>query len=200
MTSDIHRSLYNFSKDLVGEDILIKYMLQNKIDTFDSSTPVSIRLLSGRNNFKKCLSKKHSKKSKKKQKTSCKLPIIYHNLNKLKNISNEINEDSELPIGVLMLNNNIFTSTNTNTLDFKDYLKLNLTIKQIKFLRNTFGNIAISPVTLVPLKLICKKKCLFLDDPLLQEYLTLIDLPKSALNNDTMIPLGLLLIMKKLYY
>lgn len=194
MTSNIHKSLYDFSKDLVGKDLFDQYITQRDIKKLESSTPISIRLLSGKDNFKKCIP------NKRKIKDSCTLPIIYHHLNKLKDIKHKINMDSELPLGMLMLNNDIFKSTNSNTLDFKDYLKLTLSIKQMKYLRDIFGNIEISPTTLVPLKLICKRKCPFIDDPLLEEYLTLIDLPKSSVDNTTMIPLGILLIMKKLHY
>ena len=79
MTSDIHKSLYNFSKDLVGKKLLDQYIALNKIKTLKSSTPVSIRLLSGKKGFKKCISGDGSEQE------CYPLPIIYHNLNKLEN-------------------------------------------------------------------------------------------------------------------
>jgi len=200
MTYNIHKSLYTFSKDLVGEDSLNEYMKHNNISSLVSSTPFPIRLLSGEKNFKKCIGTRISGKIKTK-KQNCKLPIIYHNLNKLKNINHKINNNSKLPIGMLMLNDDIFKSTKSDTLDFQDYLKLSLSSKQLMYIRRTFGDINLSPTTLVPLKLICKrKKCAFIDDPLLEEYLNLIEMPKAYVDNKTMIPLGILLIMKKLYY
>ena len=191
MTSNIHKSLYKFSKDLVGKDLLQQYMDKYNMTTFDTGTPISIRLLAGKNNFKKCITHETSNEN------TCSLPIIYRNLHKIK----KINKNTRVPLGILMLNNDIFKSTKTNTLDFEDYLKLSLSSKQLKFLRKTFGDIRLGLTTLVPLKLICKrKKCVFIEDPLLQQYLTLIDLPSSAVNDNTMIPLGILLVMKKLYY
>ena len=76
MTSDIHKSLYNFSKDLVGKKLLDQYIALNKIKTLKSSTPVSIRLLSGKKGFKKCIFGDEPEQE------CYTLPIIYHNLNK----------------------------------------------------------------------------------------------------------------------
>ena len=202
MTDNIHKFLYTFSKDFIGEDSLNKYMDRNKILSLESSTPFPVRLITGVKNFKQY--NRHHNLNKEEiihDKPMYKLPIIYHNLNKLKDIAHKINKNSKLPIGILMLNNDIFKSTKSDTLDFQDYLKLTLAKKQLKFIRHTFGDINLSPTTLVPLKLICKrKKCVFIDDPLLQEYLNLIELPKASVDANTMIPLGILLVMKKLYY
>lgn len=194
MVSNIHMSLYNFSKDLVGGNLMNQYMAKYNIHTLDSATPVSVRLLSGRNNFKKSITGETTGEN------TCSLPIIYRSLHKRTGINNKIDKNTRVPLGMLMLNNDIFKSTQTYTLDFEDYLKLTLSSTQLKFLRHTFGDIKLGSTTLVPLKLICKRRCKFIKDPLLQQYLTLIDLPSSEVNNNTMIPLGILLVMKKLYY
>ena len=191
MDKEIHTFFYNFCKDLVGEKLIKEYLNIHKIHQFDSSTPMPITLLLDKKIFHKNINETQEKKF-------TELPIIYYNLNKLSSIKDEITIRTLIPIGILFLNNDIHNSF--HSLDFYDYLKLNLNITQFKQLHKIYGNINFSPMTLVPLKIFCKKKCPFLKDKLIIKYLHLIEMNSSQVNKETMFPLGMLLLMKKLYH
>lgn len=216
----IHKKLYNFSKDLVGEKVLKTYMKQSKIKYFQTNTLVPLALLLGGDEFMYFIKDSIQIGGAITNNVNIMEDPLIHNYLKLTGMSeNDIDHNTLIPIGVLkliyyMYNKNLNQTNGQLTKYINKYWN-----KNIITLLSKHQNIKkFITSTLVPLAVILdnetlkkhvienydtnisKRKLKFLNDPLLVNYFRLIGLSKKNLYISTLVPLGILTVLHHLYF
>jgi len=212
----IHNILYSFSINLVGKYAINLYMSKIKIKMLHTNTRIPIAILSGKKTFLKYIKSKKFGKNPSYQLVFD--PLIYNYL-QLGGINQEdISNKTIAPIGIIrfiyfMYVNNIYRDKGYLDKFIKKYIDINIPV----ILKHTRGIHILRTSTLIPIALIIEKKQLynylvynkdskllyknykFIKDPLLSEYLQLINLSTENIYLSTLVPLGLLLVLYNLY-
>lgn len=210
--------LYNFAESLVGSRVLDLYLKYNGIKMLTTVTLVPFALILGKNLFEHVVLN---------QTGGAKLPIIddplIGNALKLGGLTTLANVTPEtlLPIGVLMLIYNMYMSGKVQSggaISFTRYAKELLNNRGLDIFMKYQGLKMLSGATLVPFALLfgrdmlqrslqrggallpIPKKLPFIDDPLFGNYLKLAGLSVATLGPQTLIPLGVLMILMDTYF
>lgn len=212
----IESTLYDFAKSLVGSRVLDLYLKYNGIKMLTTATLVPFALILGKNVFEQVVLE---------QTGGTKLPVLddplLGNALKLGGLTTlaNITPDTLLPLGVLMLvYNMIKRGQSGGAISLTKYAKELFNNRGLDLFMKYQGLKMLSGATLVPFALLFSrdmvqslfqnggallpvpKKLPFVDDPLFGNYLKLAGLSVATLGPQTLVPLGVLMILMDTYF
>ena len=226
---NINKKLYNFGSSLVGNRVFDLYLKYNGIKLLTTSTLVPFALILGKNLFESTLNEQKGGNLKIPDDMPVIDDPVVGSFLKLSGLSalNTITPNTLIPLGVLMLLYNLHEkSNNSNTMT--GGAEKNVIINHAKkiwgnrifdLFTKYQGIKMLSSTTLVPFalilgkdaleksisnkqiggKLMIPKKLPIIDDPLLGNYLKITGLSTLGLTSNTLIPLGLAVLLYHLY-
>lgn len=212
----IESTLYDFAESLVGSRVLDLYLKYNGIKMLTTATLVPFALILGKNVFEEVVLN---------QTGGAQLPVLddplLGNALKLGGLTTlaNITPDTLLPLGVLMLVYNMLQRGQSGgAVSFTRYAKELFNNRGLDLFMKYQGLKMLSGATLVPFALLFSrdmleslyqtggallpvpKKLPFVDDPLFGNYLKLAGLSVATLGPQTLVPLGVLMILMDTYF
>ena len=210
-------TLYKFAESIVGNRVLDLYLKYNGIKLLTTATLVPFALILGKDLFEKTFIL---------QQGGTKLPVIddplLGNVLKVGGITTlaNVTPSTLIPLGVLMLIYNIYQSTGQSggAVSVNKYAKELFNNRGLDIFMKYQGLKILSTATLVPFALLwgrdmindviqsggalipVPKKLPLLDDPLFGNYIKLAGLSIATLGPQTLVPLGILMILTDTYF